>query len=188
MPTFVELWLPIALSAVSVFVASSVLHMVLPFHRGDFGRLPNESEILDGMRKHNVPPGTYMFPCPGSMKEMASPEMLAKYQQGPVGSMIVLPVGTPNIGKNLAQWFLYCLIVSFVVGYLASLVLPRGATYMTVFRVTGTAAMLAYALGYIPDSVWKGVPWRVTVKFIVDGVIYGLVTAGTFGWLWPQPA
>jgi len=26
----------------------------------------------------------------------------------------------------------------------------------------------------------------MTIKEVVDGLIYGLLTAGTFGWLWPR--
>ncbi|MGE3164932.1 MAG: hypothetical protein AB7O52_08495 [Planctomycetota bacterium] len=188
MPTVVELWLPIILAAVFVFVVSSILHMLLPIHRGDYKKLPAESDVLDVLRSHRLPPGSYMFPCAPSMKEMGSPEMLAKYQQGPVGFVTLLPAGVPNIGKNLIQWFVYTVVISFIVAYLASLVLPKGAHYMTVFRVTGTAAMLVYALGAVPESIWKGVSWTITAKFIFDGIVYALVTAGTFGWLWPQVA
>ncbi len=45
--------------------------------------------------------------------------------------------------------------------------------------------MLTFSVSYVPDSIWKGVPWMVTFKNVVDGVVYGLVTAGVFGWLWP---
>ena len=39
------LWLPILLSAVIVFVASSIIHMVLPVHRGDYRKLPEEDRV-----------------------------------------------------------------------------------------------------------------------------------------------
>lgn len=186
MVALVDLWLPILLSAVFVFIASSVLHMAIPIHKGDFKKLDKEDEVLASLRSAGVRPGEYMFPCAGSMKEMGTPEMQAKLKQGPVGTLIVLPGGGFNMGKCLGLWFVYTIVVSFFVAYLAALVLPVGATYSTVFRFTGTAAILGYALSNIPNSIWKGVSWSTTAKFIFDGVVYGLVTAGTFGWQWPK--
>lgn len=72
MTELASLWLPILLSALFVFVASSVIHMVLPIHRGDYRKLPQEDRVLDGLRDV-VPPGQYMFPCPDSMKDMGTP-------------------------------------------------------------------------------------------------------------------
>ncbi len=180
-----ELWLPILLSAVFVFVASSILHMVLPIHRSDFKKLPGEAEVLEAMRKQRVGRGSYMFPCPASMKEMCTPEMMEKYKAGPVGHVTVLENGPPNMGKSLVLWFLYSLLISVFVAYIGRLALGTDAGYRMVFRVTGTVAVLAYALAGIPDSIWKGQSWSTTMKFVFDGVVYGLVTGGTFGWLWP---
>ena len=184
----VELWLPILLAAVFVFVVSSILHMVIPIHKGDYKRLPDEDKVCDALRAASPSPGAYMIPCPGSMKEMGSPEMIERYKKGPVGWMTVLPNGPPTMCKSLTLWFIYSVLMSVFVAYLAGLGLAEGAEYMKVFRVTGTVAILGYAFSYFPDSIWKGQPWGNTFKFIFDGVIYGLVTAGTFAWLWPAGA
>lgn len=175
------LWLPILLTAVFVFIVSSILHMVLPIHKGYYQKVGGEAEFLATLRAKGLAPGHYMFPCAGSMKEMSTPEMVSKMNQGPVGLLTILPNGPTPMGKLLFQWFLYCALIGFVVAYIASLSLAPGAEYMKVFRLTGTVAILAFALGCIPDSIWKGVSWRITAKFIFDGIIYGLVTAGTFG-------
>ncbi|MHC4922401.1 MAG: hypothetical protein ACYTKC_22810, partial [Planctomycetota bacterium] len=114
------------------------------------------------------------------------PEMVEKYNQGPVGLVCVFPSRTPQMGKGLVQWFLYAVLISIFAGYIATLGLEPGAHYMDAFRLTGTVAILGHAVSHIPNSIWKGVSWWVTTKFIIDGVIYGLLTAGTFGWLWPQ--
>ena len=182
------LWMPIAASAVFVFLVSSVMHMVLPIHRGDFGRLDDEDGVLEALRARRVGPGNYMFPCPGSMKAMGSPEMLEKYRKGPVGSLIVLPNGPPAIGRSLLQWFLFSLAVGVLVAYVAWHSLGRGADYLTVFQLTGTVAWLGYGFGHLQDSIWKGVKWSTSLKFLLDGLVYGLVTAGAFGWLWPAAA
>ncbi len=180
-----DLWLPILLSAVFVFIASSILHMVIPIHRGDCKKLPGEEKVLSGMRAQRVGPGEYVFPCVGSMKAMSTPETLAKYNKGPVGFLTVVPNGPCTIGKSLVQWFLYSLLISFFVAYIASLGLDHGIEFRRVFRVTGAIAVLAYATACIPNSIWKGSPWSTTLKFVFDGIVYGLVTAGTFAWLWP---
>lgn len=185
MVALLDLWLPVLLSAVLVFVASSILHMVLPLHRKDYGKLPAEAEVTAHLRAQGIGPGEYMFPHAGSMKEMGSPEMIEKMERGPVGLLTVLPSGPPAIGKNLVQWFLYSLVISVFVGYVASLAFGPGAEYMAVFRQTGTVAVLGYALASVPNSIWKGVRWSVTAKFVLDGVVYALLTAGAFASLWP---
>lgn len=180
-----ELVLPILLSAVFVFIVSSLLHMVIPHHRSDHAKLPDEAGILERMRASNVSPGSYLFPFPSSMKEMGSPEMQEKYQKGPVGFMTLLPNGPPAMGKNLGLWFIYTLIVSFFVAYLGSLSIQPSADAAYVFRITATIAILAYSVASMVDSIWKGVAWSVTCKFMFDGLCYALATAATFAWLWP---
>jgi len=116
----------------------------------------------------------YSFPWASSIKEMGSTEMMAKVKSGPCGFLTVLPPGGWNIGKSLGGWFVFCLMAGTLVAYL------------DVFRITGMAAIMVYAVGHFHDSIWKGVSWGTTGKFVFDGVIYGLLTAGTFGWLWPS--
>jgi hypothetical protein len=180
-----DLWLPIVLSAVFVFVVSSVIHMGVQYHKSDHKKLPGEDGVMEAIRKAGVPPGSYLFPCAGSMKEMQSPEMLERFRLGPVGWITLVPNGHHEMGKALAQWFVFSLVVSALAGYLAHATLPPGADYLAVFRVTGTAATMAYALDHVTESIWKGQSWTVTAKFGLDGVAYGRVTAGAFGWLWP---
>ncbi len=184
-----ELWLPILLSAVFVFVASSVLHMALPIHKSDCKQMANETAVLKALRSGGVQTGNYTFPWASSMKEMGSTEMMAKVKSGPCGFLTVLPPGGWNMGKSLGGWFAFSLMVGTLVAYLSWHALGTGpATYLEVFRITGMAAVLAYAVGHFHDSIWKGMNWATTGKFVFDGVVYGLVTAGTFGWLWPQAA
>ncbi|MBI5865371.1 MAG: hypothetical protein HZB38_12855 [Planctomycetes bacterium] len=181
-----ELWLPILLSAVFVFIVSSVIHMALPIHKGDCRKMSNEDAVLESMRKNGIEPGAYMFPCAASMKDMGSPEMVEKLKKGPVGWLTVLPPGGLNIGRSLACWFVFCLIVGVLAAYVGWHTLGAGAAYRAVFRITGAAAVLGYAIGHLQDSIWKGAKWGTTAKFIFDGIVYALVTAGTFGWLWPH--
>lgn len=183
------LWLPIVVGAVLVFVVSSLVHMVFQWHKSDCRGLPDEARTLDALRTQNLTQGMYVFPFAPSMKDCGSPEMTAKYQQGPVGYLTVLPKGVPNIGKSLIQWFVYTLLVGALAGYVAwHAVGGAGAAYLGVFRLTGAVSFGAYALAASVDSIWKGVPWGSTAKFMFDGLLYSLCTAGAFGWLWPEAA
>ncbi len=180
-----ELWVPIVASAVAVFIASSVIHMALPIHSSDNDRLPDEDATRAALRALNIAPGDYYVPCIGSTKEMGTPETQAKFDEGPVMWMTVLPNGMPSMGLALVQWFVLSLIISVFAGYLAWEALGPGADYLAAFRFTGTVAVLGYAFSHVPNSIWKGVSWSTSLKFVFDGVVYGLVTAGVFGWLWP---
>jgi hypothetical protein len=179
------LWLPILLSAIIVFVASSIMHMLLPYHKSDYQKLPDEDKLLAALRPAGLKRGLYIFPF-GTHKEMKTPAMVEKYKQGPVGMMTILPSGQPAMPKFLIMWFVYCLIIGFFVAYLTGHTVLPGASYPAVFRVVGTAAFLAYGLGNLSNGIWKGQTWSATIKEVVDGLVYGLLTAGTFGWLWPR--
>ena len=188
MVPLLDLCLPILLSAVFVFVASSVIHMALPYHKKDCLRLPGEEQVMVVLRTQKLAPGQYMFPRADSMKEMCTPEMLAKFNQGPVGNMNILPNGPIAMGKSLTQWFVLSLVISACTAYVAGLGFAAGADAMLVFRLASAAALLGYAVSSATDSIWKGVQWSVCAKFFFDGLVYALVTGGTFAWLWPAAA
>lgn len=186
MHSLIELWLPILLSAVFVFIASSIFHMAIPMHKGDFKGMPGEEKILAEMRAQGLQPGSYRFPMCQSMKDMGSPEMIAKCKLGPVGVATIVPNGGCNMGMSLILWFLYCIVVGAIIALACEPILPSGTEFRKVFHVTGLAAVLGYALGAIPESIWKGQEWRITAKFVFDGVVYGVITGLTFAWLWPN--
>jgi hypothetical protein len=179
------LWLPIVLSAIIVFVVSSLIHMLLKYHNSDYRKLPQEDKILATLRPANLEPGLYVFPH-STHKDMKSPEMMEKFKQGPVGFLTIRPSGPVALGKFLGQWFGFCLVVGAVAALLAVHVLPVGATYKSVFHVVGLAAFLGYGIGPLSNGIWKGQPWSSVIKEVFDGLIYGLLTGGTFGWLWPR--
>lgn len=185
MVALTALWIPILLSAVIVFVASSIMHMVLPYHRSDYKKLPEEDKVLAALRPLNLSRGLYIFPF-ATHRDMKSPELIEKQKAGPVGTMTIFQSGPPNMAKYLLTWFVYCVVVAFFTGYLTGRTVPAGTNYLAVFRVAGTVAFMAYGVGQLNDSIWKGQPWSNTIKHVFDGLIYGLLTAGTFGWLWPR--
>jgi hypothetical protein len=186
MVTLGSLLVPIVLSAVLVFIASSIIHMVLKYHNKDYSPLPNEDAVRAAIRAGNPPPGQYVIPYCPDMKAMERPEIKQKYIEGPIGVLNLLRPGLPKMGKNLSQWFVFILVVSFFIAYIAAHSLPAGARYLEVFRVVGATGFLAYGAGQFTAAIWMGKPWQVAWKEAFDGLIYGLVTAGTFGWLWPR--
>ncbi len=177
------LWLPILLSAVFVFIVSSVIHMVLGYHASDYQQVPNEDQVMDKLRELNIPPGHYAVPKPNSMKDFNSPEFQAKMAKGPALIMNIRKPGG-GMGSSLLQWFAFLLLVNIFVAYVASHTVNPGADYLTVHRLVGCVAFMGYGLALFQDSIWGGKSWGATWKMLFDALIYGLVTGGTFGWLW----
>ena len=180
------LWLPILLSAVFVFLASSVIHMASPWHKGDYPKIPNEDKVLDALRPLAIPPGDYMVPRPSSREEVRSPEFAAKLRQGPVMMLTVLPNGPFSMGRNLGLWFAYCVVVEIFAAYIAGRALSTGAPYLHAFRFAGATAFVGYSLALWQMSIWYRRSWCTTARSTVDGLIYAGITALTFGWLWPR--
>ncbi|HEY8195436.1 MAG TPA: hypothetical protein VIG04_00550 [Gemmatimonadales bacterium] len=181
-----SLWLPILVSAVLVFAVSAIIHMVLKYHNSDYKPLPNEDAVRAAIRAGNPAPAQYVIPYCSDMKDMEKPEIKQKYAEGPVAVMNLMRPGAPNMGKYLIHWFVFILCVSFFIAYVAAHTIPPGTAYLEVFRVVGAVGFLVYGIGQMPESIWMGRPWKITWKNALDGLVYGLVTAGTFGWLWPR--
>jgi len=181
-----SLWLPMLVSAVVVFLASWIIHVVLPWHRGDYPPLPKENEVMEALRPFSIAPGDYMVPRAGGMAEMKTPQFQEKLKKGPVMVVTVMPNGPFSMGKPLALWFVYSLVVGFFAAYVACSTVPSAAPYLKVFRITGTVAFVGYALALWQMSIWYQRSWGTTIRSTIDGLIYGALTAGVFGWLWPQ--
>lgn len=182
------LMVPALLSAVLVFVASSLIPMVIRWHRSEYKTLPNEDEVRLALGRSSPTPGKYVMPFCEDSKEMASPEMQKKYADGPNVVMFVRENGPVKLGPFLGMWFGYTVVVSLVVGYLARATTAPGADRMQVFQVVGAAAWLAYAWAIPSDSIWMGKRWSSTFVYMIDGLIYALLTAAAFAWLWPNVA
>jgi hypothetical protein len=181
-----QLILPVLLSAVAVFVVSSIMHTVLKYHHRDMKKLANEDEVRTALRKGNASAGMYFVPYCADHKEMKSPEHQRKFEEGPIGLLVLRAPGVVKMGPFLLQWTAYAIVVSALAAYVARSTLDSGASYLAVFRIVGTSAWLAYAWHAPTDSIWKGQPWSVTFKVLADGLVYALLTAGVFGWLWPR--
>jgi hypothetical protein len=130
-----------------------------------------------------------MFPGCGSSAEMKSDEYKQRYAAGPWGSIRVLGQ-RPNFGRNLMLVFLVYVIVGIFVAYITDRAMAGhvNPSYLEVFRFAGTVAVASYVLGALPGAIFMAKPLRFTITDTIDGVVYGLLTAGVFGWLWPESA
>ncbi len=158
------LWLPILLSAIAVFVASSLIHMVSPWHKGDYPKVPDEEAVRSALGPLAIPPGDYMVPRPVGRAEMRSPEFLDKVRAGPNLILTVLPNGPYIAGRALSPD-------------------PEGAG---IVRFVGATAFIGYSAALWQMSIWYRRAWSTTVKATVDGLIYALITAAIFCFLWPR--
>jgi hypothetical protein len=181
-----SLWLPILLSAVFVFVASSIIHMAPLWHKGDYPRVPDEDRVMDALRPFAIPPGDYMVPRVYGGAEMRSSAFAEKVRKGPVMVLTVMPNAIPSMGKSLTLWFVYSAVVSLFSAYIAGRALPPGTDYLRVFQLAGAATFIGYSIALWQMSIWYARSWRYAIMGSVDGLIYALLTAGTFGWLWPR--
>ena len=180
------LWLPILLSSVGVFIVSSIIHMLLPWHKNDYPKVPDEDKVRNALRPLALPPGEYMVPRAMGSKEMQTPEFQQKLKDGPVLILTVGPNEIPSMARSLVLWFTYSLVIGIFAAYVAGRALPPGAQYLQVFRFAGVTAFLGYSLALWQMSIWWRRSWSMAIKSTIDGLIYGLVTAGFFGWLWPR--
>jgi len=186
MSALCALWLPILLSTVAVYLVSSIIHMATPWHKGDYRGVADQESFLAALRPFALTPGDYMAPRPASMADMRSPEYKRLHQLGPVLFFTVRPSGVMRIGLQLVQWVLYSLVISLFAAYIAVTTLPAGSAYLRVFQIVGTSAFLGYAAALVQQSIWYGRSWSMTIRTMLDGLLYALLTAGLFGWLWPR--
>jgi hypothetical protein len=186
MLSMTALWLPILLSSILVFFVSSVIHMASPWHKSDYPKLPNEDQVMDALRPLAIAPGDYFMPRPSSMADMKTAEFRAKVERGPRVVMTVMPPATMNMTRELVMWFVYLIVVGIFTAYISAHALPSGAPFSSVVRIAGTVSFIAYAAALWQLSIWYRRAWSITLKATVDSVIYGLITAVTFAYLWPK--
>jgi hypothetical protein len=185
MTGFSALCLPTLLSAVVVFLASSLIHMVLPWHKNDYPMMPNQDAIMDALRAFSIPAGDYLVPRASSRAEFRSPQFAEKLKKGPAVLMTVMPPGSMSMGRNLSLWFVYTIVVGLLAAYVAARALPVGAGFWPVAHIVGPVAFTGYAVALWQMSIWYWRGWSHTFKATADGIIYAVLTAAMFGWLWP---
>jgi hypothetical protein len=183
--TLTMLWLPIVLASVFVFIGSSIIWMAFKYENAEWKPIPNEDVLREAIRKLNLAtPAQHIFPH--MMGEGGAAAAAKKMEEGPAGILLLRKPGKFSMGSQLAQAFIYYLVVSVFVAYVSSHALSRGTDYLRVFQVAGACGFMAYGLALVPEAIWFGRTWRSVCKSLFSGLIYGCLTAGTFGWLWPR--
>ena len=112
---------------------------------------------------------------------MKSEAFIQKQKQGPVG-VIQVWEECGKMGEQLGCRFVFLLVTSFCIAYLATLGVPSGADFMKVFRFVGTVGILIYTAANVPSAIWFRS--RLT-GHVIDGVLFGLATGIIFALLWP---
>jgi len=182
--TMPMLWLPIVLSAVFVMIGSSVVWMFLKYENAEWKPIPGEDQLREAVRKLNLPaPGQYIFP---HVMGQGAGDAMKKLEEGPNGILLLRPPAKFSMTPMLVKSFIYYLVVSFFVAYVASHALASGTDYLRVFQVAGASGFMAYGFALVPEAIWFGRTWSSVTKGICSGLIYACLTAGTFGWLWPR--
>jgi hypothetical protein len=169
-----------------VFIALMIIHMLPGWHQGDMNAVPGEEAVMDTLRVLAIQPGEYRFPYGRTSAEMTSPAFVEKMTAGPVGVLTIRPNGELPFGRFLVEWIIYSLIVAVFAGYVTGRTHSPGTPFMDVFQISATVAFCCYAMAHWQNWIWWGKSTRYTIRYSIDGVIFGLVTGATFGWLWPK--
>jgi hypothetical protein len=186
MAHLLQLWLPILVAAIGVFVASSLIHMVFKWHDSDYRARPNEAEVAAAIRAGAPTPGQYVIPyCPG-MKAMGDPANQARFREGPVGLVVLRPNGLPKMGGTLALWFVFALVIAAAAAAIALQVYGLGGDGHAAAHLAALVTLFAYGGGSVPQGIWMGRPWAAVAKDLLDSLVYAVATAFAFAWLWPH--
>jgi hypothetical protein len=176
-----DLWLPVLAAAAICWIMSAIIWTLLKYHNRDYRKTGDEEAVRAALRGNE--PGFYLLPYCVDPAELKNPDVKRKYEEGPLAYITMLPNGMPGMGGRLVGQFIYFLLVSVLCAYFVSRTLAPDANYLSVFRIAGTVAFVANSFAYIPESIWFGRPWSMTLKNFVDALLYGLLTGGVFGWL-----
>lgn len=180
-----QLWLPIIATAIFVFIASSLIHMVFKWHNADYKKLSNEDDVRTALRAGALPPGQYVMPHCMDMKEMQSDTMLQKYREGPIGFLTIKESGVPKMGAALSQWFVLNIVIAAVAASLALQAFGLKGDVHHFAQLVGILSFLAYGCGGVQAAIWMGKPWGSAAKDLLDALIYAMVSAMAFLWLLP---
>lgn len=176
-----SLILPIVLASVAAFFASFLSWMVVQLHKDDWKKIAKEDELMDAVRKCEIPVGSYMFPGCDSAEEMKSEAYAKKWETGPCGILTVYP--KVNMGRNLGLTFLYFLVINFCLAYLATIALNSGASFLDVFRFVSTAGLMTYLAAIVQHAIWFH---SRIIGHVIESIAYAAISGAIFAAMWPK--
>ena len=180
-----QLWMPVLATAVFIFIASSLIHMVFKWHNADYKKLANEDDVRAAIRVGSPAPGQYILPYCADMKDMQAEAMQKKYVEGPIGIITLRKACPPSMAMPLSLWFLYTIAIAAFAGCLAMQAFAGKANSPAAGHLVGVVSFLAFTGGSVQMGIWMGKPWGSVAKDVLDGLIYATIAALTFMWLWP---
>jgi len=185
MAPITSLVLPVLAAAVAVFVLSMIVQMAMPWHKRDFGNVPDDDAVISALRTLNIPPGDYTVPSPRLPNGARNPDFVAKWAAGPSVMMTVIPP-SDNMARYMIQWFAFTVLVAAIAGWITSTIVGSSRNEHAVFHYGAIITLLCYSLGAWPLSIWYHRKWSTAFKGVLDGFLYGVATGIIFSWLWPR--
>lgn len=183
-----EYWLAIIVSSIAIWLASSLLWAVLPWHRKDYSKLINQTDVQDALGKTMPTPGLYSIPFMSTIKEMEHAEIKTMIDKGPLALITILPADTFNMGKRLSLWFLLNLAIASIIAILIEITtlgipVDDHRHFGVVIHIAGLVTLLTYGGAYITEGIWFSRTWKVVAKYLVDALIYAVITTICFVYL-----
>ena len=186
MTPFMSLLLPIVLASVAVFILSTIIHMAMPWHKSDYGNVPNDDAAIAAIQSLNLAPGDYAVPNPRLPGGGKNPNFIAHFERGPAFHMTVIPPGGMHMGKYMGPWFGFMLLISAIAGWVTGSIVAPGGNPHAVFHFSAIITACSYGFGTWPLSVWYHRKWSTAFKETFDAILYGLATGAVFMWMWPK--
>jgi len=186
MTPFLSLLLPILLASVAVFIVSLIIHMAMPWHKSDYGNVPNDDDAIAAIRSLNLAPDDYAVPNPRLPGGGKNPNFIPNFERGPSFHMTVMNPGKMNMGKYMGTWFLFTLLISAIAGWVTGSIVAPGGNTRAVFHFSAIITACSYGFGAWPLSIWYHRKWSTAFKGTFDAILYGLATGAVFMWMWPK--
>ncbi len=185
MTPLLSLLLPIALSALAVFIVSMIVHMAMPWHRSDYANVPDHAAAIAAIQSLHLAPGDYAVPNPRLPGGGSNPNFVADFERGPTFHITLMPSGGMNMGKLMGTWFGLMLLVSTIAGLVTGSIVAPGGDRHAVFHFSAVITTCAYGFGSWPLSIWYSRKWSTAFKETFDAMLYGLASGAVFMWMWP---
>jgi hypothetical protein len=185
MTPFMSLLLPVVLASVAVFFVSMIVHMVLPYHKSDYGNVPNDDAAIEAIRSLKLAPDDYAVPNPRLPDGGKNPDFIANFERGPSFHMTVMNPGKMNMGRYMGTWFLFTLLIAAIAGWVTGSIVPPGGNRHAAFHYGAIITACCYGFGAWPLSIWYHRKWSTALKGTLDAILYGLATGAVFMWMWP---
>ena len=186
MTPFMSLLLPIVVAAFAVFILSTIIHMVMPWHKSDYAAVPDHDAATAAIGSLGLAPDDYAVPNPRLPNGGKNPNFIAEFERGPTFQMTLIPPGGMHMGKTMGTWFGFMLLIAAIAAWVTGSIVPPGGNTRAVFHYSAIVTACSYGFGAWPLSIWYHRKWSTAFKGTFDAILYGLATGAIFMWMWPK--